>query len=112
MDIKTDPFRYFPFITTDPNTDKVISSINIIMESMITYEFRTTCVRSFVDVYTIGKIASIIEGAMLYVLQPFHNTRILQPEFFNKINPGYGDAELVCLQLIAEPWVKKCIIRT
>ena len=112
MDIKTDLFHYFPHITTDPNTDKIISSIDIIMESTITYEFRTTCVRPFVDVYTIGKIANIIEGAMLYVLQPFQNTRILRPEFFSKINPGYGDAELVCLQLIAEPWVKKCIIRS
>ncbi|MBW1693082.1 MAG: anaerobic ribonucleoside-triphosphate reductase activating protein [Deltaproteobacteria bacterium] len=111
MDVKTDPFHYFPLITTDPHPDKIISSIDIIMESTITYEFRTTCARPFVDVHTIGKIANIIEGAMLYVLQPFHNTKVLQPEFFSKINPGYGDAELVCLQLIAEPWVKKCSIR-
>jgi pyruvate formate lyase activating enzyme len=82
------------------------------MESTITYEFRTTCVQPFVDAHIIGKIANIIEGAVLYALQRFHNTGVLQPEFFSKINPEYDDAELVRLQSIAEPWVKKCIIRS
>jgi len=112
MDIKTDPFHYSPLITTDHNPDNILSSIQIIMESTITYEFRTTCVQPFVDAQIIGKIANIIEGAVLYALQRFHNIGVLQPEFFSKINPGYDDAELVRLQSIAEPWVKKCIIRS
>jgi pyruvate formate lyase activating enzyme len=112
MDIKTDPFYYSPLITTVHNPDNILSSIQIIMESTITYEFRTTCVQPFVDAHIIGKIANIIEGALLYALQRFHNTGVLQPEFFSKINPEYDDAELVRLQSIAEPWVKKCIIRS
>ena len=112
MDIKTDPFHYSPLITTVHNPDSILSSIQIIMESTITYEFRTTCVQPFIDAHIIGKIANIIEGAALYALQRFHNTGVLQPEFFSNINPGYDDAELVRLQSIAEPWVKKCIIRS
>jgi pyruvate formate lyase activating enzyme len=112
MDIKTDPFHYSPLITTDHNPDNILSSIQIIMESTITYEFRTTCVQPFVDAHIIGKIANIIEGAVFYALQRFRNTGVLQAEFFSKINPGYDDAELVRLQSIAEPWVKKCIIRS
>jgi pyruvate formate lyase activating enzyme len=111
MDIKTDPFQYSSLIKKYCNPDHILSSIQVIMESAIAYEFRTTCVRPFVDAYIIGKIANIIEGAMLYALQRFRNTGVLHPEFFSNINPGYDDAELMRLQSIAEPWVKKSIIR-
>ena len=111
MDIKTDPFQYSPLIKKDCNPDHILSSIRVIMESATAYEFRTTCVKPFVDDYRIEKIANIIEGAMCYVLQRFRNTKVLQPEFFSNIDPGYDDAELIRLQSIAEPWVKKCIIR-
>ena len=33
MDIKTDPFQYFPLITTDDKPEKILSSIQIIKES-------------------------------------------------------------------------------
>jgi pyruvate formate lyase activating enzyme len=47
------------------------------MESAIDYEFRTTCVRPFVDANVIRDIAKIIEGAELYALQPFYNANVL-----------------------------------
>ena len=81
------------------------------MKSGLAYEFRTTCVKPIVDAHIIKNIARTIEGAMLYVLQRFHNAGILHPDFFQATEPGYDEDELMHLKSIAEPWVKKCIVR-
>lgn len=110
MDIKTDPFHYSPLITKNYNPHDIISSIRIIIGSDITHEFRTTCVKPFVDVRIIREIAKYIEGAPLYTLQRFHNNGVLHPEFFLGISAGYDETELLNLQSIAEPWVEKCVV--
>ena len=111
MDIKTDPFHYSPFIKKGQNQNHILASIQIIMESALAYEFRTTCVKPFVDVKIIKNIVKIIEGAMLYALQHFNNSKVLHPEFFKEANPGYETDELMDLKLLAEPWVQNCNIR-
>jgi len=111
MDIKTDPCRYPPLIVENSNPDHIISSIQTIMESPLAYEFRTTCVKPIVDSHDVKKIAKIIKGATLYALQHFHNSRVLHPEFFREIKPDYSEDELMRLKAIAEPLVKKCIVR-
>ena len=111
MDIKTDPFHYPPSITRNCNPHAIISSIQIIMESVVAYEFRTTCVKPFVDLEIIEKIAKTIKGATLYALQHFRNGRILRPEFFQKSGAAYTEDELMHLKSVAEQWVKKCILR-
>ena len=111
MDIKTDPFHYSPLIKKDQNPNQILSSIQIIMESALAYEFRTTCVKPFVDAKILKNIIKIIEGAMLYALQPFINSKVLHPEFFKATNPGYEKDEMMDLKLLAEPWVQSCIIR-
>ncbi len=111
MDIKTDPFSYSPLIQKDCNPDDIISSIHIIMESTIPYEFKTTCIKPLVNANVIENILNLIKGSMLYALQQFRNTGVLHPEFFRKNNRSYNDDELMHLKSIAQPWVKKCIIR-
>lgn len=111
MDIKTDPFHYSPLIAKNYNPDHIIASVQIIMEYASGYEFRTTCVKPIVDSHDVKKIAKIIKGATLYALQHFHNSRVLQPEFFREIKPDYSEDELMGLKAIAEPLVKKCIVR-
>lgn len=114
MDIKTDPIFYSPLIQKDCDSDQIVSSIKIIMESTIAYEFKTTCVKPIVDATVIESISRLIKGAMLYVLQRFHGTKVLHPEFFQKnsfIYFVYSNDELMHLKSLAEPWVKRCIIR-
>jgi pyruvate formate lyase activating enzyme len=111
MDIKTDPFHYSPFIINGRNPNQILASIQIIMESAIAYEFRTTCVKPFIDAKIIRVIAKIIEGAMLYALQPFNDSKVLQPGFFKAIKPGYEEGQLMYFKSLAEPWVKSCIVR-
>jgi pyruvate formate lyase activating enzyme len=111
MDIKTDPFHYSPSIKKEIDPDSLLSSIQIIMNSALPYEFRTTCVKPIVDAEAVENIAKTIKGAMLYALQRFNHTEVLHPEFFKDAKYLYNDDELKTLQVLAAPWVKKSIVR-
>ena len=111
MDIKTDPFNYSPLIQKGCIPEDILSSILIIMKSTIAYEFKTTCLKPFVDENVIKRIARLIKGSKLYVLQKFHNTGVLHPEFFQGKDYGFNDEELLNFKSIVEPWVEKCIVR-
>lgn len=111
MDIKTDPSLYAQFIKGEIDPDCIRSSVKLIMASGIAYEFRTTCVRPFVDAETVETIGRLIRGCSLYVLQPFRQTRVLQPDFFENRKAGYDEKEMMQLKAVAEPWVETCIVR-
>jgi pyruvate formate lyase activating enzyme len=111
MDIKTDPLLYPSTIARGCDPDQILSTIRIIMDSAPDYEFRTTCVRPLVDEHVMAKMSQIIHGARLYVLQGFHSAKVLNPEFFESIEPGFTQEEMRALRSIAEPWVTSCIIR-
>jgi pyruvate formate lyase activating enzyme len=111
MDVKTDPFHYSPLIKKDCDPVRLLLSIQVIMESGLPYEFRTTCVKPLVTEDVIENIGKIIQGANLYALQGFHETDVLHPEFFQGKKAYYDKNELMVLKSIAEPWVRECIVR-
>ena len=111
MDIKADLVGYAATIAEDFNPDSILSSIQIIMESAKDYEFRTTCVRPLVDAGVIDRITQLVQGAKRYVLQGFHKTQVLDPDFFAALEPGYAQDEMMAFQSIAEPRVGSCSIR-
>ncbi len=111
MDLKTDPRWYATYIKANCNASAILSSIDIIMDSAMDYEFRTTCVKPIVTPTVIENIGRLIKGASVYALQRFHKSRMLHPDFFKEINYEYTDDELMQLKAVAEPWVKQCIVR-
>lgn len=111
MDMKTDPRWYATYIKANWNATAILSSIEIIMDSAIAYEFRTTCVKPIVTPAVIENISRLINGASVYALQRFHKSRMLRPDFFKENNFEYTDDELMQLKSVAEPWVKQCIVR-
>ena len=111
MDLKTDPVLYRSFIKPNCRPDPIVDSIEIIMESGIDYEFRTTCVKPIVTPRTIENILQLIPGARLFALQRFRNGEVLHPEFFQKGNCEYSDGEMHELKALAEQTVDKCVIR-
>lgn len=111
MDVKTEPDRYKEIISHNCNPDNLLSSMEVIMQSAPDYEFRTTCVKGFVDEQIIGNIARLIKGANLYALQSYHPAEILHPEFFNGNEIEIDFDEMDKLRSIAKPLVKDCIIR-
>jgi len=111
MDIKTDPANYSLLMPKGSKPNNILSSIKLIMKSKIDYEFRTTCVKPFIDENIIKNIAHIIQGSKLYALQRFNENKVLDPEFFKDKDCGFNDIGLLNLQTIAKQWVKLCIIR-
>jgi len=111
MDIKTDPFRYAPEISTEPQASDILESIRLIMNTSIPYEFRTTCVRPFVDDAVMERISALIQGARQYALQRFVRSTLLNPGFFGQADPGFDDAGMNRLKDIAAPRVQSCLIR-
>ena len=111
MDIKTDPALYSFFVKYGCETADILSSINIVINSHIDYEFRTTCVRPFISKLVIEKISSIISGAKLYALQHFENKNVLDPYFFAAEDCGFDDQELLDFKAAAESSVSRCVIR-
>ncbi|MFZ0725554.1 MAG: anaerobic ribonucleoside-triphosphate reductase activating protein [Desulfobacterales bacterium] len=111
MDIKTDPGRYAPVFQTIDEPAAIRESLRIILTSAPAYEFRTTCVRPIIDEEVIAAIARLIEGADRYVLQSFQDQRLLNPAFFQPVEPAFSDTQMRHLQAVARKWVGHCLIR-
>ncbi len=112
MDLKTAIEGYAPVLVADAVKPLIVQSIKLIKTGRVDYEFRTTCVRPFVDEQLIVPMAQAIEGARRYVLQPFRKALLLQPDFFGQANPSIPPRELKQLQTLAAPWVQQCLIRS
>ena len=111
MDIKTDPDEYSPLIWKKAEPDKILASAEIIMSSGLDYEFRTTCLKPFVDEKILEKISGIIKGARLYALQRCNDKNVLDRDFFNNNDRLIKEDELQKLKLIASEQVGECIVR-
>ena len=111
MDLKTDPVKYATYIQPNCNASDIFATIDIIMNSEIDYEFRTTCVKPIVTAQTIENISRLIQGARIYALQRFHKSDMLHPEFFKEAGYEYSDEELEQLKTIAQPWVSEVVVR-
>jgi pyruvate formate lyase activating enzyme len=112
MDFKTSPDRYRKYISNKADLDAIKASIQLILDSNIDYEFRTTCVKPIVDESAIHKMVPYVEGAKRFVLQKFvYSSSILNPDFF--LNHKKTDSnDLQAYQELIVPWVKECIIRS
>ncbi|KPA14306.1 Anaerobic ribonucleoside-triphosphate reductase activating protein [Candidatus Magnetomorum sp. HK-1] len=112
MDIKTSPNRYPRYISKKFDLDAFKKSIQLIKDSNVDYEFRTTCAWPIVDKSAIHNMVPHIEGARRFVLQPFvYSSDILDPEFF-KDQKEFEKEDMQAYQELILPWVKKCIIRS
>ncbi len=85
-------------------------SINIICNSGIDYEFRTTVVPVFHNEMTIEIIAREIKGARQYVLQNFVSTEELLDNKLADVKP-YSTQKMEELRRIATLYVENCIVR-
>ncbi len=111
MDIKTDPHRYGPLLWPKAEAEALHESIRLIMQSSIPYEFRTTCVKPFVDEPVVDRISLLIQGARRYALQHFQPENLLDPGFFRHMSPGFDDRSMARLMAVAAPRVQSCIVR-
>jgi len=111
MDIKTIPENYGRYIQNNCDTDSIISSIRLIIESGLQHEFRTTCIKPLISESMVEKICGLIQGADRYVLQQFRHKHVLNPGFFQNNDCTVSSDELQRFCSIARKWVDCCIIR-
>lgn len=84
MDIKAPIEKYNAVSNSTISTDKIITSVNLIMNSGIDYEFRTTIVKSQLAFEDFENIGDLIKGAKKYYLQKFVPTKTLNPAFLSE----------------------------
>ena len=90
--------------------EKVKESIELIMNSEIDYEFRTTVVPLLHSEETIMEIASYIAGAKRYILQNFSPLEKTLDPSFQKIKP-YSTEKIQELSKKAQKYVPNCYWR-
>ncbi len=105
MDIKTSTDKYAFACGVNIDINRIIRSIDIIKNSGINYNFRTTCVPDIVNEADIEKIAHLIKDANLYILQQFSNEKTFDTNY-QEILP-YEESVLEKFAQIAGKYVKK-----
>ncbi len=109
MDIKSSLENYNEVCRVSVDAEKIKESINLIMNSGIDYEFRTTIIPEMHGEAEMEKMASMIEGAKLYALQKFIPKNTISKKFETMVSPTTEQMEK--LKSIAEKHVDKVIIR-
>ncbi len=112
MDIKTGPDRHHDIMTSADGMDAVSKSIRLIMASAPDYEFRTTCVRPYIDSSVMAQIAGQIKGARRYILQKcVRDVPMMDPRFSNNPDHFLSDQEILALKSIVDGAVQDVQIR-
>ena len=107
MDIKSSLNGYSKVSGIDIDANLIERSIELIMNSKVPYEFRTTVVRELHDKADFIEIGKMIKGADKYFLQGFVDSEMV----IQKGLSGYSREELEELVDILKPEVKYVAIR-
>ncbi len=109
MDIKSSQENYSKAAGTKVNLKDIQQSIDLIQQSGVDYEFRTTIAPSIINKKEIEKISQWIKGAKKFALQQFRIEKTLDKSW-QKIKP-YPDEELKEMFKIAQPYFDKVELR-
>ena len=110
MDIKAPLETYRDMTGVDIDIEKIKKTIDLIINSGIEYEFRTTVLPDFHKEENIEAMTKSIKGSNKYVLQKFILTdSIIKPEFRKIYSPT--DEYMKKLKQIAEKYVKNVVVR-
>jgi pyruvate formate lyase activating enzyme len=109
MDIKAPWDKYSLVAGSLVNITHIKKSIALIMASDISYEFRTTIVKSLLRPGDVMNIAKMIQGAQLYVLQRFVSSKHVDQTYLER--SSFTDKEIEDLIFELSQEVGRCIAR-
>ncbi|WP_457621211.1 anaerobic ribonucleoside-triphosphate reductase activating protein [Persephonella sp.] len=110
MDIKASAGKYEYIAGSSVNMDKIRKSIEILLQSDIEYEFRTTLIKDLLTYNDIIKIGQMIKGAKRYALQNFvPSENLINKEIKSKT--GFPQDERERLKKRLKNYVKEIILR-
>ena len=110
MDIKGPLEKYHEIMgwKIDPNV--IRRSVDLIKNSGLEHEFRTTIVRSQLTVEDFEKVGKLVEGADRFALQHFRAIeKMVDTEKFRD-ERTFSEEEFEQVRKIMEKYVKKCVI--
>ncbi|MCM8808938.1 MAG: anaerobic ribonucleoside-triphosphate reductase activating protein [Candidatus Omnitrophica bacterium] len=109
LDLKG-PLEKYKIITgVEIETDKILKSIELIKNSEIDYEIRTTVVKKQILFEDFEKIGEIIEGCKKYYLQKFIPSKHVNEDFIKE--QTYTDDEFHRIKEIMKKYVSFCEVR-
>lgn len=109
MDLKSSREQHEKITGSTAGFDDIISTLNLMMNTEIEYEFRTTVVPGMHDEQEIEKIAELIENADTYYIQNFRNNVTYNPEL-QETTP-FPESKLEEFKNIAGKYVRNVEVR-
>jgi pyruvate formate lyase activating enzyme len=109
MDVKTNLDKYEKAINVKIDFKNIERSVELIKNSGIDYEFRTTVVPGLVEKEDIEKIGEWLKGVKKIALQQFQNRKVLDKSF-EKVLP-YPDETLKGFKKILEKYIERVELR-
>jgi len=109
LDIKSSSERYSLASGIQVDLRRIEKSVEILMNSGMEYEFRTTCVPGFVEEEDLKRIGKLIKRGRLYVLQQFRPGTTLDPSL-SQLKP-YPAERLKSFAQVMRPYVKRVDVR-
>ena len=110
MDIKAPLKKYSEITKVDINTEKIKQSIQLIMASSVSYEFRTTVLKSQLNYTDFEEIGELIQNAERYYLQKFEAKTAINDETL-KEEQTYSNEEFNEIIETLKRYIKKVELR-
>ena len=111
MDIKSDPKNYEKICQTKVDLERIKDSVNLIKNSGVDYEFRTTVVPGLHQEKDFEKIAEWLTDSRRYVLQKYQDYgKILDDGLRDRI-AGKAEPDLEKIKKVFEKKVAEVLIR-
>lgn len=111
MDIKDSLDDYYEVSQTKVKTENLLESIELIKNSGVDYEFRTTVIPDIIDEKKIEKIGKTIAGAKRFFLQQFMPSEKTISQKYHSMEP-LSEKKLESFKQILLKYVKNVEIRS
>ncbi len=111
LDVKASPKKYSRLVGVGKIAEKIKISKNLIQQSGVPYEFRTTLVREIHDREEFKEILEFVRGAEKFFLQNFEPKHGCLDPKFEKFH-GFTKKELAKMCEEAKKFVRKCGVRS
>ena len=109
MDVKYPKSDYLKISGKKTAYDKISKSIELIKNSGVDYEFRTTYIKKFHNYRSAEKIGKMIEGSKRYYIQNFRPGKTIDPYLSSEFS--FKKSELNKIKKIIKQYVKSVYIR-
>ncbi len=107
MDIKTSFDNYELAVNSKVNIDNINKSIDLIKNSGVDYEFRTTLVKEFASLNDVEKIAKYLKGSKKFYLQKY----VYRDDIANKNLHPVSEEEANTFKEILNKYIAKVELR-